>query len=158
MGSHWSLWQVSLSLVAPPLSCPGIVDGIILAVVSSPRGGGGGSSDDAACSHIALQQLSSWHWPCWGSLSLGHCQWLCPAPAMELLRCFHCSMSEEFGLPGARKGSLLCPVAAVNPGREDGGLWGVGGHWCHLHPAPSPQRWGPGVGGMQSIHQCGIHA
>lgn len=54
MGLHWSLWQVSLSLslVASPLSCPGIVGGIILAVVSSPGGGGGGdgSSDDTACS------------------------------------------------------------------------------------------------------------
>lgn len=59
MGLHWSLWLVSQSLVAAPRSCPGVVGGIALALVSSPGGDGGGdsgSSDDAACSHSALQQ------------------------------------------------------------------------------------------------------
>lgn len=61
MGLHWSFWPVFLSLVAPSLSCPGVVGGIALAVVSSQGSGSGsdgGSSDDAACSHTALQHLA----------------------------------------------------------------------------------------------------
>lgn len=97
MGLHWSLWLVSASLVAPPQSCPGVVGGIALATVLSP-GGGSGSSDDAACL-LCSSRVSSWHLHCWGNLSLGHWHWLCPAPVVEPLGCFHCSMSEGFGLP-----------------------------------------------------------
>lgn len=96
MGLHWSSWPVFLSLVAPSLSCPGVVGASpllwcrarVVAVVVTV------AAVTTRPAHTLL--CSSWHRRCWGNLSLGH--WLCPAPAVEPLRCCHHSMLEEFGL------------------------------------------------------------
>lgn len=47
---------------------------------------------------LCSSRVSSWHRHCWRNLSLGHWHWLCPAPAMEPLGCFHRSTLEGFGL------------------------------------------------------------